>query len=929
MISPRTPQSLVTLGALVLTAGSVPLALQGHGRTAGLTVAALRAEYQMNPIGIDAAHPRLSWQLRSPDRGVVQGAYQLEVAASPDALQHGRPLWDTGRVTSDESAHVVYAGPALTSGTRYYWRVRVWDGSGRASGWSEPAFWEMGLLRATDWKVRWITPDLPEDTAASNPCPMLRGSFAIRGRIASARLYVTSLGLNDAWLNGHRVGDRLFTPGWTSYNKRLQYETYDVTQLVRPGDNVLGAMLGDGWYRGRLGWVHARNHYGTRLALLAQLVIRYADGRTQTVGTDTTWKAATGRILMSSIYDGETYDARLERNGWSAPGYDDHDWARVRLLDRSTDNLIAPAGPPVRRVHELVPVRIFRTPAGDTVADMGQNMVGWVRLKVRGSRGTTVTLRHAEVLDKAGDFYTANLRSAKATVRYTLKGTGTEVFEPHFTFMGFRYVAVSGYPGAVTPDDLTGVVIHSDMLPTGTFETSDSMLNHLQHNIVWGQQGNFLDVPTDTPARDERLGWTGDAAAFVRTAAFNYDVAGFFAKWLADLAADQKANGSVPYVVPDVLGGAGAAGWGDVATIAPWTMYLVYGDTRILERQYASMRKWVDFIRARAGNDLIWSEDFTFGDWLAFNTDRADYPGATTDKDLIATAFFAHSTDLVAHAAQVLGKADDARRYRALFDSIRVAFDGEFITATGRIASNTQTAYALALAFDLLPDSLRSEAGRRLAADVERFGHLTTGFLGTPHLLPALTQTGHLADAYKLLLRRQYPSWLYPITRGATTEWERWDGIRPDSTFQDPSMNSFNHYAYGAVGDWMYRVLAGIDLDPAEPGYKHVLIRPRPGGGLTFARGSLNTVYGEVAAAWERVGDSLRVTVRVPPNTHATIRLPQARLGTVEEGTTPVTAAAGIRSTRQDGEDTVVEAGSGAYRFAYPILKDGLGTTQR
>ena len=475
---------------------------------------------------------------------------------------------------------------------------------------------------------------------------------------------------------------------------------------------------------------------------------------------------------------------------------------------------------------------IRRAPSGETVFDLGQNFTGWVRLSVRGPAGSMVTLRFGEVLDRKGDLYTANLRGASQTDRYTLSGNGREVYEPHFTFHGFRYVAVAGLPGPADSTTITGIAVSSDLAQTGTLVTSDSLLNQLQRNIVWGQRSNFLDVPTDCPQRDERLGWTGDAQVFSRTAAFNMDVNGFFAKWLADVAADQDPSGSVPWVIPNPLGGdsirfAGTAGWSDVAVIIPWTMYLTYGDRRLLERQYPSMRAWVDYARRRAGTDMIWRPGWQFGDWLALHSDDPSYPGATTGTDLIATAFLAHSTDLVARAAAVLGRADDAAAYHERFRAIREAFDREFVSRTGRVGENTQTAYALAIAFDLLPDSLVPAAAGRLARDVEaRDHHLTTGFLGTPYLLHVLAGSGHIEDAFALLTQRTYPSWLYPITRGATTMWERWDGIRPDSSFEDPGMNSFNHYAFGAVGDWMYRNIGGIDVDSAGPGYRRSRIAP-------------------------------------------------------------------------------------------------------
>ncbi|MDX2032486.1 MAG: glycoside hydrolase family 78 protein [Blastocatellia bacterium] len=917
----------VLILAFFASGGATPRAAQG----APLKAAGLRTEYRENPLGIDARKPRFSWRLQSGGRGVMQAAYRIRVAGTGADLQAGKDLlWDSGKVDSEESIHRVYEGPPVRSGKRYYWQVRVWDASGNDSGWSEAAWFEMGLLDAADWKAGWIEPELPEDPKKSNPSPMLRREFKLAGAIDRARAYVTSHGLYEFRLNGQRVGDQFLTPGWTSYNKQLQYQTWDVTSLLKSGDNAIGVLLGDGWYRGNLAWEDKRNIYGNRLGLLLQIDVTYKDGRREQILSDQNWKAATGPILMSEIYHGETYDARLEKTGWDAPGFDDRQWAGVKAADHAKTILTAPAGPPVRRIEEIRPVRILTTPAGETVVDFGQNLVGWVRLKVRGAAGTTVTIRHAEVLDKAGNFYTENLRAAKATLRYTLKGGGAngpeEIYEPHFTFFGYRYVAVAGWPGELTTDSLTSVVVHSDLARAGEFETDKALINQLQRNIQWGQKGNFVDVPTDCPQRDERLGWTGDAQVFARTAAFNYDVAGFFVKWLRDVAFDQYESGSIPFVIPDVLGtnqapAGGSAAWADCVTIIPWAMYQSYGDRRFLEESYPAMVKWGEYQRKRAGDDYIWAGDFHFGDWLAFATTRSDYPGATTSKELIATAMFAHSTDLLSRVARVLGRQDEAAKYAEQLAKIKEAFRREFVTETGRVGEDTQTAYALALQFDLLPESMRPLAAGRLAREIRERKHLTTGFVGTPYLCHVLSRYGYLDEAYLLLNREEYPSWLYPVKQGATTIWERWDGRKPDGSFQDKGMNSFNHYAYGAIGEWMYRVMAGIEIDPAAPGYKHILIQPQPGGGFAQVNASHQTMYGKVASAWSLKDGRFDLAVEVPANTRATIRLPKAQLSAVTESGKALARDNGITNAQQDGEAVVVAVGSGQYRFAYSLAK--------
>lgn len=882
-----------------------------------LKVYDLTCEHKKNPVGVQNLHPRFSWKLQSEGRDIMQTAYMIRVASAPD-FKKNSIVWESGLIASDSSVLIAYKGPAMKSGQRYYWQVKVNDNSKNESAWSETGFWEMGLINENDWTGRWIEP--VQDTILDIPAMTLRRKFPLQKKVARARAYVTAHGLYEFYVNGARVGDQLLTPGWTAYDERLQYQVYDITSLVREGDNVVGAMLGDGWYRGRLGWETNWGVWGKRLGLYCQVNFEYTDGTSSSMVTDDAWKStADGPIIMNSIYDGETYDARKELKGWSTPEFDDSSWTPVNLVPNGHEKLVAMETVPVKRIQELKPVKIFRTPKGTLVADFGQNMVGWVRLRVTGPAGTEVVVRHAEVLDKEGEFYTANLRNAKATMTYILKGEGEEVYEPRFTFFGFRYISVDGFPGELKPENVTGIVIHSDMEPTGKFSCSDTLLNQLQQNIVWGQKGNFVDVPTDCPQRDERLGWTGDAQAFSRTAAFNMDVAAFFTKWLKDLDADQHANGSVPFVVPDVLANSGgSAGWADAATIIPWDMYQVYGDKRILEVQYPSMKEWVNYMKAQS-RDNLWNSGFHFGDWLFFRpADDNDGRSAVTDKYLIAQCFYAHSTQLLINAAEVLGKNDDVQTYKALLKDVKDAFMREYVTPSGRLISGTQTAYVLALEFKMLPDELRKQAAQRLVENIKSYdNHLTTGFLGTPYLCHVLTRYGYNDVAYTLLFQKTYPSWLYPVIQGATTIWERWDGQKPDGTFQTTGMNSFNHYAYGAIGDWMYRIVGGIEI--GAPGYKKVIIQPQPHDSLTHARASFESPYGLIESSWERKGRQMTVKVRIPPNATADVWLPFAGLETVFTNPSSKKDQLVLRNMKQYGSRISFELGSGDYVFQYQM----------
>ena len=581
--------------------------------------------------------------------------------------------------------------------------------------------------------------------------------------------------------------------------------------------------------------------------------------------------------------------------------------------------LTANEGVPVRAVQTLKPIKEIITPKGERVFDMGQNMVGWIRFALKGNKGESIKLNFAEVLDRDGNFYTANLRSAACEDKYIFAGEGIEEYEPHFTFHGFRYVKISEYSGEVKLNNLTGVVVHSDMHLTGNFNCSDSLVNQLQHNILWGLWGNFLDVPTDCPQRDERLGWTGDAQAFAPTACFNVDAGAFFTKWLKDVAADQHENGGVPHVVPDMLREYGATGWADAATIVPWSVYKAYGNQRVLEDQYNSMKAWVEYMRKGSGDKRIFNFGHHYGDWLAFSSNNSDYPGATTDKDLIATMFFANSAKILERTARVLGKDAEAEEYGQLFVSVREAFQREFMTSTGRLSSNTQTAYVLALAFELVPDNLRESMAERLAKDVRSFRHITTGFLGTPMICSVLTDCGYTDLAYMLLMRKHYPSWLYPITQGATTIWERWDGIRTDGSFQDVGMNSFNHYAYGAVGNWLYTGVAGIKNAAESAGYKEILIDPHPHKELTHAEASLQSVYGEILSGWQTADGLLSMRVKIPANTSAEIRIPTTDVQAISESGKPLSQSKDIRVIGSDKGRTRLAVGSGEYKFSVMI----------
>ncbi|MFD1630150.1 glycoside hydrolase family 78 protein [Pseudopedobacter beijingensis] len=873
----------------------------------------LLTENLKEPMGLGVTHPRFTWQLHNNKRGVVQTAYEINVR------QDNTEIWNSGKIISDSSVMLVYKGPVLKSNTKYSWDVKVWDNIQKDPVQSETATFHTGFFITTDWKAKWIAPGFAEDTI-NRPSPYFRKEFNTEKSIKSANLFVTSHGMYEAYINGKRVGDAYFTPGWTSYHKRLQYQVYNVTNLLAK-NNTIGVMLASGWYRGVLGFANKKDFYGKSLALLLQLEIKYSDGSKETIITDESWKSSTGKITYSEIYNGEKTDLRLEKEGWTASGYNDSVWDKVMVNDFSKDNLIGTYNEAVKEHEIFKPLKIFTTPKGEKVIDFGQNLVGWVKMKVKGRAGQIIKLSHAEVLDHQGNFYTANLRSAKAQDFYTLKNDKETILKPHFTWHGFRYVKIDGYPGELKPEHIEAVALYSAMDQTGSFSSSHTLVNQLQSNIEWGQKGNFLEIPTDCNQRNERLGWTGDIQVFAHTGTFNMRIHNFLVKWLADVKAEQLPDGQIPSFVPSLNANLNRAGWADAITIVPWTLYLTYGDKRILSEQYGAMKAYVESVRKVTNNDL-WDTGLTFGDWLGFKAEEGQKNPKVTHKNIITQAYYANSIEILANTAMVLGYQKDAEEYKELLKRARQAFHKAFINEKGDLISQSQTAYSLALNFKMIPDSLEQRAAERLVKLINEFGHFTTGFLATAPLCHVLTRYGYTDVAYKLLERQEYPSWLYPVTKGATTFWERWNGIQPDGTFPNrkpfPAMNSFNHYAHGAIGDWMYRKMVGIDTDESEAGvgYKHITIKPHPGGSFTHAQASLKTYYGRVSSSWNIDGNKLIVNVEIPVNTTATIYLPTEDAQKITESNEPIKSIKeiSIQSTTED-KKIPLKVGSGIYQF--------------
>jgi len=914
----------------------------------------LHCEHLHNPLGIDSLKPQFSWKLIAKRNGVLQSAYQIQISKTED---FDDLVWDSGKVLSDNSIAVEYAGQTLESRQRYFWQVRVWDENDSPSDWSLVAFYEMGLLNPSDWTAHWIEPEQeaakPEppinmfqnlstispqpdaDYSRLDPAQYLRKEFSALKTVAKARIYATAHGVYQLSLNGARIGDIELAPEITAYDSYLQYQTYDVTKMLAAGKNMLSAILGDGWYRGRIGLPGDSCQYGEKLALLLQLEIEYKDGSRETIISDESFKSSTGALVYSDLFIGERCDATLENDGSGQPEFDDSAWKNVYTVNFGYDNLVAQYGEPLRVVQEIKPVAIIKTPKGETVIDLGQNIHGKVRMSVQGATKTEVILDYAEMLDTDGNFM-QQIRGRNKDQRdvYVCKGEDVEVYEPLFTTHGFRYIRITGYPGEPSVDDFVGLVIASDLQASGSFSCSDERINQLQENIRWSQTGNFVSIPTDCPQR-ERAGFTGDAQVFAPTACFNMDVHAFFTRWLRNLQIEQRKDGQVPATVPywrsyiemftPIQGGAHtSAGWGDACIIIPWTLYQSYSDERVLAENYATMLRWLDYVQreaesgiperlgdlsadARERQKYLWNTGFHFGDWLIPSLTGGysnPFDAANATKEVVASAFYAYDTELMAQIAAVLDKEADARHYTTLNEKIRAAFAKEYLADNGSLPAHYQGMYVMALKMKLVPDEMRQLVTEQLIGLIaENDYRLDTGFVSVPYLLDVLSENGRQDIAYKLLFQTECPSWLYEVERGATTIWETWDAIAPNG---DVTLASFNHYAFGAVGDWLYRYVTG--LDKTQAGYKHIVIHPHPDERLTHAKATYQSVYGEIVSGWELKGGLLRVDAKIPPNTIATLRLVGAnRLLIASE-----------HPTTQSGNDLLVEVGSGMYRFEYP-----------
>ena len=953
-----------------------------------LAPVALRCEYRLNPLGIDEAQPRLTWRVESDRRGAKQAAYQILVASSRELLnRNSGDLWDSGKVISGDTVNVAYAGQPLVSRQQCFWKICVWDADGKAR-WSVPASWTMGLLQPVDWSADYIShrDTTPVWKDPKNlflpPAYQYRKEFSTVKTVKRATVFATALGIHELYLNGQRIDDAWFAPGWTDYQQRAYYWTHDVTALVKKGSNAFGAWLGDGWYSGYIGFGLltgmgtervGRNTYGKTPALMAQLEIEYTDGSRETIVTDKSWKATgDGPIREGDFLMGEYYDARKETSGWTQPGYDDTKWEQaipasengsvpatfyecvnadkpggpveikghaVDLAFKRPAKLEAFPGLPVRAIEEIKPVAVTSPTNGVYIFNLGQNFAGVVRLKVKGATGTTIQLRYGEMLHPDGRLMNENYRKARAMDHYVLRGDKNgEEWTARFTFHGFQYVEVTGFPGKPGKDAITGIVLHSDTPMTSNFECSDPMANRLFKNVVWTQRANFLDLPTDCPQRDERFGWTGDAQIYVRTATYNADVTAFYTKWIRELMESQRPSGAFPGYAPYPFqhGWDFGTAWCDAGVICPWTIWQSYGDTRIIERCWPTMVKFLDWRKTTSKDFLGINHGNEWGDWLSF--------GGKTPIDYVDTIYFAYSTKLMSEMAEAIGRQAEAAEYRELLGNIKKAFNQKYVKADGALAVDTQTAYALALFVDLIPAELRVKSGKILA-DKLRAGEtadnsgMTTGFLGTRPLLPVLTSVGENDLAVKHFQSRKFPSWGYEVDQGATTIWEHWDSYTKDHGFggvdgkQNASMNSFAHYSFGAVCEWMMGQLAGIESDGA--GYDKIIVRPSPPSPgsnqehapINWVKAHYDSIHGRIVSNWRLGENKFELATEIPANTTATIYLPSANLNAISgmdlisESGKSLGSARGVKLLRMEGDRAVLAVQAGKYYFVSKFCK--------
>ena len=882
-----------------------------------LSVEQLTVNGRTNPLGIATDDISFAWAATADERGFTQSGYQIRIGTKADSAD----VWDSGKVKSPQQIDVVLPAQVRASpATRYFWQVKIWNGGGEASKWSAPAWFETGLLTPDDWSgAKWIAS--PAATNAPQSLPLLRGVVTLKRKVKTARLYASAHGLYQLSINGQRVGDQYLAPGWTDFPKRIQHQTYDVTELVKKGTNAIGAALGDGWHRGKVG-LNWRNVYGDTLALVAKLQVTYSDGSTESFVTDGSWRAAGGPFVQADLQDGESYDARREQPGWDRADFDASSWSPVVVASADLAKLIPQPDEPVR-VTELLTARTRTESApGAFVYDLGQNMVGVARFKFTGKKDQTVRIRYAEELNRLGErkgqLYTENFRTAKVTDTYTFARKETVTYQPTFTQHGFRYIEITGLDTPPETNDVQGVVLGSDLPNIGNLQLSHPMLDQLVCNIRWGQRGNFVSIPTDTPARDERLGWTGDINVFAPTACRYQDTRAFLSKWMDDMRDAQRANGNIPAIVPqprrefDETG----VGWSDAFITVPYAVWHATGDTRIVRRNWDAIQRFYRFVHASAtkdGNLLEEGRNSWFsGDWLSLES--GSY--RLEEHKVIATTYFAENTRMMAEMAAALGETNQAAEWSTLVPQIRAAFVAKYRQADGSIYTGSQTAYALTLGMDMIADPIQREqtAAKFIAKLAADNYHLRTGFLGTPWLLPALSKIGRDDLAMRLLLNEDYPSWGFEISMGATTVWERWNSIRANGEFGPVDMNSFNHYAYGAVGDWLFQHLGGLQI--LEPGYKKSRIAPLiGGGGLKQAQCSIRTPYGPLASQWNVKDNTFTLAVTIPANTSAEVVLPAESPETVTLGNVPVTSARGLKPFASTNGKLTFQLGSGHYEF--------------